>query len=122
MSTPGGTDIYTLNNVAPIGQGAAAHGFAGIIILSLISESNYSNYTRTFFAAAVHMSGATKKAMPSTVIANDSSVSGTFQAVMSIDWTSSGQLQVAFTWGSGWSVGDKWRLEIGAFSLPTVSN
>ncbi len=122
VSTPGGTDIYTLNNVAPIGQGAAAHGFAGIIILSLISESNYSNYTRTFFAAAVHMSGATKKAMPSTVIANDSSVSGTFQAVMSIDWTSSGQLQVAFTWGSGWSVGDKWRLEIGAFSLPTVSN
>lgn len=117
-STAGGTtSTYTFDNFL-----TNTDGFSGFITASMVKKVDYREHTTAFFAASAYRAGVgTWVNMPSTRLANDTSISDiNYKIDITISWNTTA-LVINVAWGTLYSANVDFDLRISAFGAKALS-
>lgn len=120
VTTPGGTDTYSLNNHAM----PAAKGFCGFLIISLFKKSDLADTAHACYFVQKFNAGVSGPQIPTaTQISVYDSGAGNFTKVISnVNFNSSGGIEFDVAWGSGFSASEDFYVNFGLVGLDTVSS
>lgn len=122
VATPGGTDTFNFPSICDFDTSAISPpGFYGVVTVVLQDGADFTKYTvRSGILGAFRAGDSGWQDIAETNIDNRTTFAGGFTATIALSF-SSGDLHVAITWGSSWTVGDPFYLAVGLSGTPTQS-